>query len=949
MRFTAVSLIGRDRERAVLDAGLEAVRRGRGGAVAVVAEGGLGKSRLTRELLDGAASAGVATAVGRATPGPATPFRPLAEAILSADRRYRLRDVSAVADDAPLLSPIVPTWSSGRRADPAELSVPVVAEAFLRCLSVVPGGTFVLALEDLHWADAETLAVVEYVIDNLHDAPVLVVVTMRPEPVVGVELISGLERRGVVTRLDLTPLDAGQTALLVHDCLDGSVFADLDRFVHDRSEGNPLLAEELLAGLHASGALTRQDSGWKIASRIVPQVPLTFAGTVRQRLDRLDDDTRFVVQTAAVLGRRFDWRPLAGISGVGPDRILASLHEAGRAQLIDVIDGVHQFRHALIRDAVFETLTHDQRTDVARLALDEIADDADPTVLATLAELAGDLEGAVEHNRAAAADSRGRGAVDSAVLALEHARELAFDARLRVEVEEELAGTLVLAGRAAEAEEVLDGAFAAAADTEVGPETTARMGLIGARIAITSGQWRQAADRLAAAADHRLSTGIRAELDALLAHVNLELGSAETAHDHAEAAVSAALAAGRPEVACEALEVLGRHTRFTDPATSTASFQRAVSVAAQAGLGIWHLRALHELAVNEAFLSWRPQRLSQVREQAQAQGAMLTLAVVDLHEAGTLLIGGEVEPGLDIARRCADACRRYRLGMLPIALIHVAAGQALRGRQAEAEAAVGEALDLAGTERDISSQAEAWVHGNLALVSGDLDEWRRRLDRGMEIIAGAADTIPSPWRGQWALAAAVAGDPGPAATLRASHAATVGLNVAALTLADAVTAAREGNLDAAVRAFETGDQLLAGDRCGLPRHVARLLIAPSASSDGWGDAEGWLRDALTWFEDNDYGGLAALTRRTLRAVGVPVPRRGRGESAVPTVLRSQGVTSREMDVLLLVEQRLSNREIADTLHLSVRTVEKHVASLLAKTGVSGRRELSSGTGLRRSP
>lgn len=216
----------------------------------------------------------------------------------------------------------------------------------------------------------------------------------------------------------------------------------------------------------------------------------------------------------------------------------------------------------------------------------------------------------------------------------------------------------------------------------------------------------------------------------------------------------------------------------------------------------------------------------------------------------------------------------------------------------------------------------------------------------MEIIAGAADTIPSPRRGQWALAAAVAGDPEPAATLRASHAASVSLNGAALLLAEAVTAARDGALDAAAKAFEQGDQLLSGDRCGLPRHLARLLIAPSASGDGWGNPEGWLREALTWFEDNGYGGLAALARRTLRSVGMPVPRRGRGESVVPTVLRSQGITSREMDVLLLVEQRLSNREIAGKLHLSVRTVEKHVASLLAKTGVTGRRELSSRPDLR---
>jgi DNA-binding NarL/FixJ family response regulator len=71
-----------------------------------------------------------------------------------------------------------------------------------------------------------------------------------------------------------------------------------------------------------------------------------------------------------------------------------------------------------------------------------------------------------------------------------------------------------------------------------------------------------------------------------------------------------------------------------------------------------------------------------------------------------------------------------------------------------------------------------------------------------------------------------------------------------------------------------------------------------------------------------------------------VPRRGRGDATVPDELRSRGITSREMDVLLLVAQGLSNPEIAATLVLSPRTVEKHVASLLTRTGSRSRAQLA---------
>ena len=97
---------------------------------------------------------------------------------------------------------------------------------------------------------------------------------------------------------------------------------------------------------------------------------------------------------------------------------------------------------------------------------------------------------------------------------------------------------------------------------------------------------------------------------------------------------------------------------------------------------------------------------------------------------------------------------------------------------------------------------------------------------------------------------------------------------------------------------------------------------------------------LSEFDANGDRRQARACRDLMRAAGVPVPRRGRGDSTVPPQLRKVGVTSREVDVLGLVVLGLSNAEVAERLFLSRRTVETHVANLLAKTGAATRSDLS---------
>ena len=117
------------------------------------------------------------------------------------------------------------------------------------------------------------------------------------------------------------------------------------------------------------------------------------------------------------------------------------------------------------------------------------------------------------------------------------------------------------------------------------------------------------------------------------------------------------------------------------------------------------------------------------------------------------------------------------------------------------------------------------------------------------------------------------------------------------------------------------------------RQYARRLAAEAALADGWGEPAPWLREAAAYFAARGDDRVAAACRGLLRRAGAPVPRRRPGDGELPGQLRAIGVTEREADVLRLVAQGLGNREIAERMFLSPRTVEKHVASLLAKTGL----------------
>jgi DNA-binding CsgD family transcriptional regulator len=127
----------------------------------------------------------------------------------------------------------------------------------------------------------------------------------------------------------------------------------------------------------------------------------------------------------------------------------------------------------------------------------------------------------------------------------------------------------------------------------------------------------------------------------------------------------------------------------------------------------------------------------------------------------------------------------------------------------------------------------------------------------------------------------------------------------------------------------------------MARHLGLRMVAEQAAADGWGDPVTWLRQAEDYFHTADVPVVASACRSMLRQLGATVSQRRSGSDQVPAHLRQLGITTREYEVVQLLVDRIGNKSIASRLHISPRTVEKHVASLMTKTQQPDREALSS--------
>ncbi|MBW3547740.1 MAG: AAA family ATPase [Actinobacteria bacterium] len=947
----ASRLVGRDVEVGALHDALGHAAGGQGGVAFVVGEPGIGKSRLAQKAAADAEDREMRVLRGRAVPT-ASPlaYRPLAEALCSVVRAGAASDAPELRPFRPMLGWLVPEW---RESDTrVEDSVMALAEAILRFLRVVAGNRGCLVvLEDLHWADPETLTIVEYLADNLVSERTLCLVTVRDEErSAGLELARALQARRVSELFRLSRLDQEEVTEMIRSCLTASSVADEVVDLAARAEGVPFLIEELLAVAVTSGALVADGDSWALSNAVGRIVPVTFSDSMRQRLAALGERPRAVLLAAAVLGRSFDWSLLPAITGLAREDVLAALHAAIDTQIVSVDPGqpTFRFRHALTRDAVMGELLPPELVALARRALEAVEathpelEEGWCELAAELAEQAGDRRRAGELLLEAGRRSLRRGALASGEATLDRARDLlADDGPISLDVDECLTQVLSLAGKRERAVEV-GGALLARLGDDVGAaQRRAEVYLRLARAALASTRWDEAHELLERARTETAATldeRFAARVNAVRAQVAImrEPGAAAPL---AQAALEAAGRLGLPDVACEALEVLGRAERRLDLKAAEDAFSRALAIAESHHLTLWRARALHELGTIDMLRRAPVGRLEEARNLAVVQGALATAAVVDVQIAAALVFDDDPEPGAVAARRSAGLARRYGLGQTLAAAVALEAYvHARAGRREQMQRCIDKALAQAPGVPDVEVKTSL-AAALLAFVEEDRARAHRHLHGAVApaSMGPGGDYSAAPGAGFLALVRHLDGIADDAVEARVAE-KSVHFTTRAF-LSGTPTPSPPGVPGTPMAPSPSSPRAM---RCSATtnglRHLGRRLVAEAALADAWGDPVPWLRQALAFFDARGEEQIASACRSLLRRAGVAVPRR-RGGTDVPGPLTALGVTSRELEVLRLLALGLANKDIGERLYLSPRTVERHVANLAVKTGVGRRSEL----------
>jgi predicted ATPase/DNA-binding CsgD family transcriptional regulator len=949
-QFLCPAVIGRETELGELRAAIElSATAGRGTTLFLVGEAGVGKTRLAREAISEARRMRSSVLHGRAVDAhDVVAFRPFSEALFSYFRDEAPPEDPQLEPFRPMLARLVPEWRQAGVAPPDD-SIVVLAEAILRLLRVVGRERgCLLFLDDLHWADAETLAIVEYLARNIANEPIVLVGGLRPdEGPAATGLVHQLVAQRAATEVAVAGLTTADVAAMARACLSvDELPVALGRLVADHADGLPFLVEELLAGAVDSGALVEHEGEWLARGPVQPDIPLTLMDSVGARLARLGEHSGVLV-AASVLGRQFDWRLLPTMTGLDELAVLQTLRAGVDAQLLvaDPTDrSGFRFRHALTQGAVLQRLLPAEREVLARRALEAMGADrpdlsGDRCVLAAgLAEAAGERRLAADLLVRAGRQAVALGALASAEDAFERARRLADEPSVAAEAMDGLCETFSLAGKSELAQSAGTELLATLDRLRAPPERVAAVHLRLARAALVASD-PDVADRHVAQARSVTDDGaLSARADAIEARIASHAGDHERARGLAERALAVAEQLDVPDVRCEALEQLGRIARTHDAEHAERMFEAALRVAEEHDLAVWRIRALFELATIDLYLVRADDRMVATRDLATSSGALATAAQVDLHLAHWCVDQFQLERSVQAAQRASEVARRFHLDdLLAVSLISEVTAVGRLGDAEQMETLLSEAAELSD---DPTIDSIVWGHCR-AMASLVQENQRRagtELDAAMEILRVHPSSVFYPERGLWALLRALRDEDADAACaeVRSSGAAMARIVRGYVRLAEAVILGRRGQAEEAEAAFAEGDADL--EPVNWLRHHARRLVAQAAIEDGWGDPVTWLYQGLALFEDHRQERLTSACRSLLRKGGAPVPRRG-SDSGIPGALRELGVTAREFEVLTLLADGLSNSEIAHRLYMSPRTVERHVANLTTKSGLRTRSEL----------
>ena len=394
-------LIGRTAEIAAFHLLIDQAKNGRGQVALLCGEAGIGKSRLVAEVKTYAANQGFLLLQGNCFQAdrafPYAPFLDLLRSYFSdSSSLSRHNDLTASAqklsrflpDVAPLLPESTPLMAPST-LDPQQEQRRLFALLLQFFTEQATRQPLLFIVEDLHWSDETSLELLLYLARRCSHLPILFVLTYRSDEV-SPELrhyLAGFDREHLaqdffLQRLARADVDAMLRAIFAQH---QAVPTGLLDSIYALTEGNPFFIEEVLKSLIATGEITDREGVWERTLLFGmhtrhPSIPRSVQDAVYQRTKRLSAPARQVLTLAAVAGRRFDLAILQQVMQIDESHLLACMKELVAAQLVrEEAPDLFSFRHALIREAVYAELLAGERRALHRHIAEMIEQHAFPS------------------------------------------------------------------------------------------------------------------------------------------------------------------------------------------------------------------------------------------------------------------------------------------------------------------------------------------------------------------------------------------------------------------------------------------------------------------------------------------------------------------------------------------------------------------------------------------
>ncbi len=379
-------LVGREREIQFIESALAGAASGLGGMVLIEGEAGIGKTRLLESALQRTAPLRMLSLAGRCSELEGTPpYLPFVEAL---ERLFRMFQPSELKEKLGSLAPEIGRLTPRIRRSipdlPAPMDLPPEQGRHLLFSAVVElieevsrERAVLLALEDLHWADASTCALLEFLAPRLPQIPVLVIATHRPADgeteTPFAATLANLIRLRLAARIALGCLDRSKVGELFGILAGTGPPERLLQQIYEVTEGNPFFVEEVFGHLEGESMLFDERGQWREDIDVSElKVPQGIRLLLERRLRRLSPLALQSLQMGAVLGRTFALDLLQASTGFGEEDLIEALEEAEEQRQVvsSTSRGLVQytFSHALIRRTLLETLSPPRRQKAHRAA-----------------------------------------------------------------------------------------------------------------------------------------------------------------------------------------------------------------------------------------------------------------------------------------------------------------------------------------------------------------------------------------------------------------------------------------------------------------------------------------------------------------------------------------------------------------------------------------------------